>query len=116
MTDPDKVGNWCCNSNQCAHDSTCYDNVSEINATGSSAACILGENIDHNTNGSTNYKYATNDGQLFYCGTSTSDTSPYVQVTNFIPGDRVDNCLCQSNNAWDCSGVINIRRGRLVIS
>jgi len=112
--DPDSVGAWCCDSTQCSHDSACYDLV-ELSSTGSAAACISGENIAHNTQGTTNYRYATYDGQLYYCGTSNSDTSSYSQVANLIPNDKIGQCQCNLDGTWNCGGVIKIRGGRIKI-
>jgi hypothetical protein len=114
--DPDGVGAWCCYSNNCAHDGSCYYPLVELSSPGASA-CILGENIAHNTAGTTNYRYAVYDGQLYYCGTSNSDTSPYTSygVTNLIPGDKIGLCQCNWDGSWSCTGVIGIRRGRIKI-
>jgi hypothetical protein len=111
--DPDNVGAWCCNSNQCSHDASCYTLV-ELASAGSSS-CLEGENIAHNTQGTTNYRYADYDGQLYYCGTSNADKSGYSQVTNFIPGDKVGLCQCLLDGTWNCGGVIKIRGGRIGI-
>jgi hypothetical protein len=112
--DPDGVGAWCCNNNQCSHDGSCYTLV-ELPSTGSSSACILGENIAHNSQGSTNYRYAVYDGQLYYCGTSNADRSSYAEVTNLIPGDKIGLCQCNPDGTWNCGGVIRIRGGRIKI-
>jgi hypothetical protein len=112
--DPDGAGAWCCNNNQCSHDGSCYTLV-ELPSTGSSSACILGENIAHNSQGSTNYRYAVYDGQLYYCGTSNADKSSYAQVTNLIPGDKIGLCQCNPDGTWNCGGVIRIRGGRIKI-
>jgi hypothetical protein len=115
-TDPDGVGAWCCDSNNCAHDGNCYNPLVELTYAGASA-CILGENIAHNTAGTTNYRYAVYDGQLYYCGTSNSDTSPFTSygVTNLIPGDKIGLCQCNWDGSWSCGGVVGIRRGRIKI-
>jgi hypothetical protein len=113
--DPDTVGAWCCNSNQCSHDGACYTNLVELSSTGSSAACLLGETIAHNTQGTTNYRYATYDGQLYYCGTDNNDKSPYSDVTNLIPGDKIGLCQCNTDGTWNCAGVIKMRGGRIKI-
>jgi hypothetical protein len=112
--DPDGAGAWCCNTNQCSHDGSCYTLV-ELPSTGSSSACILGENIAHNSQGSTNYRYAVYDGQLYYCGTSNADRSPYPEVTNLISGDKIGLCQCNPDGTWNCGGVIRIRGGRIKI-
>jgi len=114
--DPDGVGAWCCNSNNCAHDGSCYYPLVELSSAGASA-CILGENIAHNNAGTTNSRYAVYDGQLYYCGTNSSDTSLYTSygVTNLIPGDKIGLCQCKWDGSWSCGGVIGIRRGRIKI-
>jgi len=114
--DPDGSGAWCCNSNQCSHNGACYYPLVELTSAGASA-CLLGENIAHNTAGTTNYRYAVYNGQLYYCGMSNSDTSPYTSygVTNLIPGDKIGLCQCKWDGTWTCGGVIGIRRGRIKI-
>ncbi|MEM5810201.1 MAG: DUF2341 domain-containing protein [Candidatus Aenigmatarchaeota archaeon] len=112
--DPDGSGAWCCNSNQCSHDGSCYTLV-ELSPTGSSSACILGENIAHNTQGSINYRYATYDGQLYYCGTSNADKDAYAETTDLIPGDKIGLCQCRYDGTWNCGGVVKIRGGRIRI-
>ncbi len=101
--DPDGIGEFCCNSDQCSHDGSCSTLV-ELASTGSSA-CIEGENIPHNSAGSSHPRYATYDGQLYYCGTDNTDKSPYAQVTNLIPGDAIGKCRCGFNGNFDCSSV-----------
>ncbi|MEM5816110.1 MAG: hypothetical protein QXL14_03630, partial [Candidatus Aenigmatarchaeota archaeon] len=112
--DPDGSGAWCCNSNQCSHDGSCYTLV-ELPSTGSSSACILGENIAHNTQGSINYRYAVYDGQLYYCGTSNADKDAYAETTDLIPGDKIGLCQCRPDGTWNCGGVVKIRGGRIRI-
>jgi hypothetical protein len=112
--DPDGVGAWCCNNDQCSHDGSCYTLV-ELPSTGSSSACILGENIVHNTQGSTNYRYAVYDGQLYYCGTTNEDKSPYAAVTNLIPRDKIGVCQCNFDGTWNCGGIIKVKGGKIKI-
>lgn len=99
--DPDGSGAFCCNSDQCSHDGSCSP-VVELSSTGASA-CVEGENIDHNSAGNSHPNYAVFDGQLYYCGTSDSDTSPYPQVTNLIPGDQIGICKCKFDGTFECS-------------
>ncbi|MEM5855495.1 MAG: hypothetical protein QW472_04240 [Candidatus Aenigmatarchaeota archaeon] len=111
--DPDGSGAWCCNTNQCSHDGSCYTLV-ELPSSGASA-CILGENIAHNTQGSTNYRYAVYDGQLYYCGTSNEDKDPYPETADLIPRAKIGACQCNWDGTWNCGGIIKIRGTRIKI-
>jgi len=119
ISDPDDVGAWCCNSNQCSHDGACINNLYETSTAGGKA-CVLAENIVHETAGTTNYRYCSYNGQLYYSGMNVTDVSPY-SVINFIPGDKVGACqavLTQGGTdaGWNCGGVVNVRGGRIRIS